>query len=231
MSQVKELADAINEFIVGCKSDGIWDAIKACGILAGWNNLSGCLTPLKGPAPTNINFAGTDYDRVSGLKGNGSTKYLNSNRNNNADPQNSHHLAFYVTEADTTVSGNPGFIGTGGAQSGESVIGYATSLNPNVYFFRSRSSGSIDGSGASRSTGLHAISRINSTTVNTLLPGVSSSNTLTSQTPRNATIRVFGRESSPYFNGRASFYSIGEALDLAKLNTRVTALMSAFSNL
>lgn len=47
---------AINSFIVGCKVDGIWNAIKSSAILAGARTLTGALVPLKGTAPTNFNF-------------------------------------------------------------------------------------------------------------------------------------------------------------------------------
>jgi hypothetical protein len=47
---------AYDQFIRGCKSDGIWDAIKASCILAGARSLSGALVPLVGAAPTNNNF-------------------------------------------------------------------------------------------------------------------------------------------------------------------------------
>jgi hypothetical protein len=62
---------AYNDFVVGCKADGIWDAIKASCILAGARTLSGSLTPLKGAAPTNFNFVSGDYNRKTGLVGNG----------------------------------------------------------------------------------------------------------------------------------------------------------------
>ena len=91
--------DAYTAFISGCKADGIWTAIKAACILAGARTLNGALVPLAGTAPTNNNFVSGDYNRETGLKGNGTTKYLNSNRANNADPQNSNHNAVYVTEA------------------------------------------------------------------------------------------------------------------------------------
>jgi hypothetical protein len=80
---------AINNFVIGCKQDGIWSAIKASCILAGARTLSGALVPLVGTAPTNFNFVSGDYNRKTGLVGDKSTKYLDSNRNNNADPQNS----------------------------------------------------------------------------------------------------------------------------------------------
>ena len=57
-NQVLEPAtrEAYHRFIVGCKDDGIWDAIKASCILAGARTLAGALTPLKGTAPTNNGF-------------------------------------------------------------------------------------------------------------------------------------------------------------------------------
>jgi len=36
---------AINNFVVGCKADGIWTAIKASCILAGARTLAGALVP------------------------------------------------------------------------------------------------------------------------------------------------------------------------------------------
>jgi len=96
---------AINDFVVGCKSDGIWSAIKSACILAGARTLDGALVPLVGSAPTNNNFVSGDYDRETGLKGNGSTKYLDSNRNNNADPQDDNHNAIYIHTAQTAGTG------------------------------------------------------------------------------------------------------------------------------
>jgi hypothetical protein len=83
---------AINNFVVDCKADGIWSAIKASCILAGARTLNGALVPLAGTAPTNFNFVSGDYNRKTGLVGDGISKYLNSNRANNADPP---RIAFY----------------------------------------------------------------------------------------------------------------------------------------
>ena len=88
---------AINAFVAGCKVDGTWGAIKACCILAGARTLTGALIPLVGAAPTNNNFVAADYNRMTGLLGDGTSKYLNSNRNANADPQNNHHLSIFGT--------------------------------------------------------------------------------------------------------------------------------------
>lgn len=99
------IRDAINAFVVGCKADGIWDAIKACCIMAGARTLAGALVPLKGPAPTSFNFTAGNYNRKTGLVGNASNMYLNSNRNNNADPQDNKHLSVYKTGATISTFG------------------------------------------------------------------------------------------------------------------------------
>lgn len=228
------IQNAINDFVVGCKSDNNWTAMQACCLLAGPRTLAGALTPLKGSAPVNINFVSGDMSQLTGLKGNGTTKYLNSNRNNNADPQNSHHLAVYVTEPGTISVGNYGIIGTGGNATGESVIGYANTAG-GLYFFRSRSSASIDGSLTSQTTGYHCINRYSSSEVSVRLPGHSSvlPATQTSQTPRSQNILVFGRDSgAPYMDGRMSFYSIGSVLTSnAALKIRVDAYMAAIATL
>ena len=72
------VATAVDDFIKGCKADpsGIpgrsnWDAIKASCILCGARTLAGALVPLAGTAPTNNNFLPEDYNRETGLKGNG----------------------------------------------------------------------------------------------------------------------------------------------------------------
>jgi hypothetical protein len=218
---------AIDQFVKGCKADGIWDAIKASCILAGARTLAGCLVSLKGTAPTNVggNFVSGDYNRKTGLKGNGTTKHLDSNRNNNADPRNSHHLAVWVTEVDTTESGNPALIGAGVDSTGSSHIAYGLGIP--AYLIRSRSNNPANGISASRATGLHAISRTSSTNINVLLPGFASSVSLNAQVPLDQTTYIFSRTTAtPFWNGRNSFYSIGEAIDLSALNSRISTLMS-----
>jgi hypothetical protein len=107
------VGDALNAFVVGCKADGIWSAIKASCILAGARTLPGALVPLVGMAPTNANFVPSDYNRKTGLKGDGTNKNITTNRLNNADPQNSKHIAVYRTQTITPASGAPVFLGRG----------------------------------------------------------------------------------------------------------------------
>jgi hypothetical protein len=217
--------DAINAFVVGCKADGIWSAIKASCIMAGARTLAGALVPLVGAAPTNFNFVAGDYNRKTGLLGNGTTKYLDSNRNNNADPQNSKHLAVYRL-SDPTTSG--GLIGSNIAATGTSWIfhgGPAVGANDT---YRINSSPSIVlGNSVYPSIGFIGVSRFSSATSQRRYSGVTNSDSSTSQTPAATTIVVL-RAVDSFTNGRLAFYSIGEALDLALLDARVTTLINTF---
>ena len=215
---------AYESFIVGCKTDSIWSAIKACCILAGARTLSGALVPLVGTAPTNANFVSGDYNRETGLLGNGSTKYLNANRNNNADPQNSKHLAGYIS-ANSTVTGNLLSSNTG---TGSSLLLEIPSSTQTRCIINGSNTLGINRSIA---TGFVGASRPNGTQMITRQSGSSITHTYSSATPLNSAIGVFSRAASAVAvsNGRYAFYSIGEHLDLAALDTRISALMTALA--
>jgi hypothetical protein len=214
------VAKAINDFVAGCKTDSIWDAIKACCILCGAKTLSGALTPLKGTAPTNNGpFVAGDYDRETGLLGNGSTKWLDSGRNNNADPQDSKHIAIYRSVAATN---DAGMIGSNNTTSGHSHIyaGFGS------FIFRNNAATSLN-EPLSTNTGAVFVgtSRASSASFGIQVGSASNTTSVTSQTPANANIRVF--ETGGRTNARLAFYSIGESLDLALLQTRVDAIIAA----
>jgi hypothetical protein len=216
---------AIDNFVLGCKSDGIWNAIKASCILAGARTLTGALVPLVGPAPTNNNFASGDYNRKTGLVGDGSTKYLNSNRNNNADPQDSQHMAVYV-RALPSFDDRRSLIGCGVGNSGSSQINSLSNGNVET---RSRSSATFN-SGIATATKTIGISRSSSVDYLLYVAGATATSTTTSETPLNQSITVFARGggTSSFSDARLGFYSIGESLDLALLDARVTDLINAF---
>lgn len=212
--------NAIDAFVRGCKTDGIWTAIKASCILAGARTLAGALVPLVGTAPTNVGpFVAGDYNRKTGLAGDGSTKYLNSNRTANADPLASNHLSIYKTN-----TGNSGtYIGT--VTGGQDYIDYFTQFR-----FFSRNTGVS--SGASLSTvGLIGLSR-NAGGLTGRIANSSASLT-SSASPNNAatgSLFIFNRSGGNYLSSaRLAFYSIGESLDLALLDARVTTLINALA--
>lgn len=226
------VARAINDFVLGCKTDGIWDAIKACNILAGARTLNGALVPLvKQPADSAPARFGTEggwnYNRETGLQGNGTNNYINSGRNNNADPQDSKHCSLWVTSAGAV---NSSYLG-----AGITDIGTTAHFNSSTSGFFIINTGAYVGgdalSGGQNATGLVAASRSSVTNVSTIYGASTKSYLQTSSTPYNGTINIFGRGYSNAVNSptnaRLAFYSIGESLDLAKLDTRVSALITA----
>ena len=229
---------AINDFVIGCKQDGIWTAIKASCILAGARTLAGALQPLVGTAPTNNGFIGigTDYVRKTGLVGNGSTKYLNSNRNNNADPQDNRHASVYVSVAPTATAFRTYISAGGGTTAGGTIIQIGSSAisGSSVNHLISKSSGSINAltgiDNQSVSIGLKGVSR-NTSASHTLRSG---NNNFTvndiSASPFSGIVNVYATSSpSALIDARLAFYSIGESLDLARLDARVTDLINAFA--
>jgi hypothetical protein len=216
---------AINDFVIGCKQDSIWSAIKASCILSGARTFAGALVPLAGTAPTNFNFVSGDYNRKTGLLGNGSNKYLDSNRNNNADPQDSQHLAVHCTVYPTPAP-RRAYIGCGVGDNGSSQI---TSEVNNITGARCRSS-SVGNSTSSTSVGLIGINRNASANFTIRAAGNVDIFAVPSQAPLNQTINVFARglAGPVYTNARLAFYSIGESLDLALLDTRVSTLIAQF---
>jgi hypothetical protein len=219
---------AINDFVVGCKLDNTWSAIKASCILAGARTLAGALVPLVGTAPTNVNFVSGDYNRKTGLVGDGSTKYLNSNRAGNADPQNSFHATVYAQTAATPSSSTQLYFGNFPLPTavGASNMG----ISSNLVFYRNRNQNFDFGSG-STATGLIGSSRSLSTEY---VGRANSANTTfirSSETPASSNILLYrdGSTTSPFYsNVRLAFYSIGESLNLALLDARVTDLITAF---
>ena len=224
---------AVETFIVGCKSDGIWTAIKASCILAGARSLNGALVPLVGTAPTNANFVSADYNRETGLKGNASTKRLNANRLDNVDPQNSKHLAVYQTESEVrtiNVTGVKTALASPNTTNSSELL-TATGSGSNLR--RVRLNSTATGAGFNNDTqntvGFWGASRSGSTSVSCRVNGVSSSLSTTSATPSNGAIGVFSRGGAAIVSpsdARISFYSVGENLNLTLLETRVSTLMT-----
>ena len=216
--------DAINEFVVGCKSDGIWNAIKASCILAGARTLAGALVPLVGTAPTNFNFVSGDYNRKTGLVG-GANKYLNSNRNNNADPQNNKHLAVYRTGVAT------GAVGTYIAAQISSDAS-RISDNANVAVFAINGT-TVSSTFPQSGLGFMATSRSDAANLSYRVSNTTTTVANASTTTVSLDLTVFARNlnGSPgaYTDARIAFYSIGESLDLALLDARVTALINAYA--
>ena len=235
----REVTDAINICLQVLVADGILGVsdgvlaqaaslIKASCFMMGARTLPGALVPLAAdmPAPTNFNFVAGDYNRRTGLLGNGSTKYLDSNRNNNADPQDSQHMACWVSLA--LSSGTfPQYMGAGDTANGTNNLGVGMSAG--FFYVRNRNGTADTVSAASSATGLVGTNRASASDYQLRLNGANTTFTRASEIPFNNTIKVFAGttnagSTSFYSNGRLAFYSIGSALILAILDARITAL-------
>ena len=220
---LKARITAIDRFVKGCREDGIYDDLNACCVMAGWDSLAGALTPLKGTAPTNSGFLDADLDRGIGLKGNGSSKYLDSNRAHNADLQNDRHISVFVANKSSNNSELAGslFGSTGwtrlinAGQTSEDLFFFGLAAQYNVSASLS-TSGKADFVGASRS---------DASSITVSLGAALQTTSQASQTPNAGNYQVF-RAGGNEADNTLSWYSIGSATDLALLNARVSTLMA-----
>jgi len=218
------VAVAVDAFVRDTKAAGVFSALKACCLLAGARTLAGALVPLAGDAPTSNGFVSGDFSRTSGLTGDG-TSYLDSGRNNNADPQNDFHMLVYETEA---VAGNKPLMGCGVITNENGVSNFGR-YNLTNWFTRSRhGAGFIDQSYPAGPAGLAGSNRSASSTVTVRSFGVSTSSAQASQTPFSGNITVFGLANIPSFTSNTlAFYSIGTAIpDLDALEASLENLIN-----
>jgi hypothetical protein len=220
---------AVDDFFRGCKADGIWDAIKASCILCGARTLAGALVPLVGTAPTNNNFVDADYNRETGLIGNGSTKYLDSNRANDDDPEDDNHIAVYKNSTGDTSSAWL-------AGSRDRLTAPVSHILVGSSGFFNRSNAAIFSINTSATTGLRATSRSSSLSASAYYNStltVASVSSVPVSTSENQFIFAFGTPAGTavgHSDARLAFYSIGESLDLALLDARVSALVTAIGD-
>jgi hypothetical protein len=228
---------AVNNFIVGCKADGIWTAIKASCILAGARTLTGALVPLVGTAPTNVGglFVSGDYNRKTGLVGDGSTKYLDSSFNiADFGANGSSHMTAWVSTAHTTLADR--FL-MGRQVNSNSVwqiykTGTPSATTSTQFWLGGTGSDQVAIANSGLATGFLGASR-NGSSLSARIAGNSGS---TSSGPFSGSgnVFVFCRQitaniAGNFVNARLAFYSIGESLDLALLDARVTDLINAFA--
>lgn len=220
---------AINNFVLGCKEDSIWSALKASCILMGARTVAGALTPLVGSAPTNVGpFVAGDYTRggtTPGLQGNGSTKVINTGRAGNADGQNDCHFAAWLTVAHTAE-----YKFTGGADNDSNIYEYPFGgVNA---AFALRSGLATAGTGATLVTGFRGMSRASSASFTVRHQNATTTFTATSTTPTAENWRVFrtGARTDSTGDARICFYSIGSALTLTLLESRVSSLIVALKD-
>ena len=208
--------DAITAFVIGCKLDGIWNAIRLSCILIGARTLAGALTPLRGGAVTNNNFVSGDYNRKTGLVGNGTNKSLSQ-----AIPTGS-----YLNDHSFSVF-HSSLAGSAAAWAcGNSSVWYGffastpgqpnfRSSNNQLTHSQNRAAGLI---GASRNVSTEFICRNNQ---------ANETKVQNSAVPLSSGSWIVWGSGSPPTSDRNVFYHFGQSINLALLDSRVTALSNA----
>jgi hypothetical protein len=221
---------AVDAFIKGCKTDGVWSAIKASCLLAGPDTLDGALVPLAGAAPTNVGFLDADYNRTTGIQGGAEKKWLNSNRVNSADLQNDCSLALWITTVPTftygvAVASATNVNGTAARNLFVGSVLYSAMCN------NGSSNANTTHSTTPKSTGFLGISRNDPEFHLFRTAGVTDTVNKASNGLSAGGIRIFGQgnNSNIWSDAGISFYSIGAHLDLALLDARLATYMSSLT--
>jgi len=219
------VAVAVDAFITALKADGLWDAIGSSCLLCGPRTLAGALVPLRGDAPTAYSFSSGDYLRSEGLKGDGATTSLDTNYGpenlNDADV----HLSVYMTQKYDSGTANR-FI----SQDNNNLTILDSS---GATGFRTRVvSSAIYTLGTSDTVpSLVAVSRSSIESFSWFGYGENGTQSDSGGAVNEAAGNPFvfkGSVGSTNFSAnRFAFYSIGTSLDLSKLNTHVSAYVTA----
>jgi len=193
--------------------------------MAGWDGLAGALTPLVGASPTNSGFLAADFDRGLGLRGDGSSKYLDSGRAGADDLQDDCHAAVFVQVVPTN---NARYLGAVASTPTRRTVQIGTTGGND---FHALSNGSdLYAYGDGYKTGLLAASRENGSGYTGIRNGSTTPVTASSTARIADNVIVFGENAggvaASFTNATLSFYSIGSATDLALLDTRVSQLMA-----
>ena len=224
------VANAVDAFVVGLKSDGLWESLNASCLLCGPRTLAGALVPLRGVAPTAVAFTDGDYSRSAGLTGDGATTYLDSNVAGDAHDDENHHWSVFPTSGSSDNRALFGYITNdlaGQPDYSFSFLFADASSNMLAYYL----GGTTFYSGKGAATGLAGMSTNNDGTFTSRVDGINKQSAAISQTPYPANHYVFARNNVPGAASRTdatiAFYSIGTSLDLALLDSHVSNYVTA----
>jgi hypothetical protein len=226
--------NAINDFVVGCKADGIWNALKSTFILSGARTINGALVPLKSSMPTPTRFgteAGWTYGRTTGLKGNGTNNYIETGYLAPVSSAANNHFAFWKSNSTQSATTEKVF---GGYYIEHEETLDIFLIGESYYFNNGFESTSIQ----SFQSGLHGTAKTNTSESKEVRPG---SAVLTRTTDaylglmQDTEIYIYninyneGPLVNIYYDQPFSFYSAGDFLDLAFLTIRVSTLITDIS--
>jgi hypothetical protein len=203
-------------------------------LMMGPRTLAGALVPLVSsmPEPENVGpFVDGDYDRINGLQGDGSNKYLRVQRNLNDDAKDDCSYGFYKTNTGDVAGGQIVFGGSRFNISGTSFICRATGGSEPFGAGCQSSTRLTSGAVSLTNPGYYSVSRRVSTQFRYMIAGVQQTDfTSASQSPSAAEQRFFaGTDAGSESNARLSFYHSGGSVDEAKLRDRLATYITALT--
>lgn len=252
---------AINTFILGLKEDEIWDKILSSCIMAGARTKEGAAISLKNNInPTNVGLTAYSrkygIKGPTGAQQPGTlppTIYLNTNiktdgsyiiggttNNSGGIPQNDIHISAY-TDGGGVNGTDGGYIIGATSTVNNSDVGLRPHAGTNSVFRVHNNQGTIDNGTTNTSVAGFAGANRDAngaiaywTTANTT-PLFSSSIVKASAAPTTLKdIYIFNRNdafASAYANNYVKFYSIGQAIDMTKLNNRLNTFFNTLNTL
>jgi hypothetical protein len=194
--------------------------VSACSFVG--VGIQGIVVPLRSgmTVPTNNLFLSADLNQVTGLLGDGSTTYINTNVTDSDTSQDDVSMSCWIST--TTVIQNAVFIGSLYHRHQSTTANFAPKLgnrNPSTNQINVSPNIAIDFFGSSR-TG--------STNFNYVIDGASGTASRTSVAPIGTDIGVFnlGNATGVYSTARIATYHYGPALTLATLQALQATLIS-----
>ena len=205
-----------------------WDNLESAASFVGVG-IEGVTVPLKSTMPTltNNNFVAGDLNQVTGLKGDGSTKYIDTGTKFNDCPQNDFSMSVNVTE--TLLESNSGnYLAYQNFVDGVSQIASSNdsgvSNNDLVIRCQTRNANIISDQGSVED--FTGVSRELSTEYLVQYGASSTTITRASQAPANQIISLFGSPAVSKTNARFATFHIGRSLDMPTLRGLQNTLIS-----
>ena len=185
-----------------------WDTMLSATSFVGVG-IQGVTVPLRDgmTVPTQNNFVAADLDQLTGLKGNLSSKWIDTNISGQTPDQDDNSISTYATEVNTYLNY---YLSTGGALGATHIY----PASPTNLTCR------ISGAGAAvNATPLHfaGATRSAASVMNIRANGTDFPNTTTSIQQLTDNFNVFGRPNANRTDARLATYHIGPALNLATL--------------
>ena len=205
-----------------------WDDMGSAASFVGVG-IQGVTVPLKSTmtALTNNNFVAGDLDPLTGLKGDGSTKYLDTGSKFNDFPQDDFSMSANITEfIQETTDGNYLIYNSFGNGVSQLATQNDAGASPNNLITRCNTRNGENNFDIGNLEDFYGINRTVSTEYSVQYGASSKTVTEPSQAPANQIISILGASTEIKSNARMATYHIGPALNLATLRGLQATLLS-----